>query len=90
MEMFKVSWHDDSSRLYENFFHTKAQAEKFVETVKPYSWWPDMIEIDEVIISYANTSTTDYDDLSDRPWDWDWGRHIWWDGVSDPAHLRKD
>lgn len=89
MDMFKVTWHDDASKLHENYFVSLEEAEAFIENVKPHSWWPEMIEIEEVTITYSNESTTDYAELSDRPWDWDWGRFKWWDGVDNPDHLRK-
>ena len=87
---YKVEFHDDQGTLCDFSFDTEDEALQYVEVVKPHSFWPDQIEVVKVGISYSETSTTDYDDLSRSPWRYDWGRNIWWDGVDNPTHLRKE
>ena len=87
---YKVEWHDDTGTLCNFSFETKKEALEYVEKVKPSSWFPELIEVHKIGVTYAETSTTDYDELTNSPWLWQWGRHIWWDGVTSPDHLRKE
>ena len=89
-DMWCVEYHCPEGKLQHIYHPTEEEALAHAEVVKPIAFFgPQTVDVYEVQLTMMTESTTDFVRYQEAPWEHDWGRMVWWDGVSNPEHLRK-